>query len=108
MAGEQAERELKETEGSMKLTVHYTTQLKAELGMEAEVIEMPDGSCFSDILKSLLAKHEAAFKKLVVDDQGRLLPSILPCVDDQQVAADEDPELRPGGSVTFLSAISGG
>ena len=92
----------------MKLRIHYTTQLKAELGTDSEEIEAPDGSRFADVLRILAKKHMATFRLLVIDANGQLLPSILLCVDDEQISPDDNPVLSSGDSVTFLSAISGG
>lgn len=92
----------------MKVHVHYTTQLKAELGIAAEEIEI-EGPCqCADLLKRLIDRHPAEFQRLVVDESGQLLPSILLCVNDQQVSPRLETTLDDGASVTFLSAISGG
>ena len=92
----------------MKLKIHYTTQLKADLGMDSEEVEVPDGSRFSDIVAELSKRHAAAFRRLVVDENGDLLPSILPCVDDEQISPDDNPMMTDGGSVTSfrLSAVA--
>ena len=92
----------------MKLTIHYTTQLKAELGIDSEELVLPDGSRFADVVSALAERHVLAFQRLVIDDRGRLLPSILPCVGDEQILSGENPDLSDGDDVTFLSAISGG
>jgi hypothetical protein len=76
--------------------------------MESEQIEVPVGTRFSELLGLLAGRHEAVFHRLVVDNNGRLLPSILPCVDDEQISLEDNPVLTSGSSVTFLSAISGG
>ncbi len=92
----------------MKIHVHYTTQLKAELGIEGEDVEVSGRCQFADLLRCLIEKHPAEFRRLVVDETGKLLPSILLCVDDQQVSPRDETTLDDGASVTFLSAISGG
>ena len=45
---------------------------------------------------------------LVLLADGRLLPSIIVCIDDRQLSADQDIPLRDGNQVMLLSAISGG
>ncbi len=92
----------------MKIHVHYTTQLKAELGIEAEEIEIAGPCQFADLLQRLIDRHPVEFQRLVVDESGKLLPSILLCIDDQQVSPRLETTLDDGASVTFLSAISGG
>ncbi len=93
---------------TMKLQIHYTTQVKAALGIDHEEIELPDGARLNDIISILTEKYPEPFGRFVVDPMGKLLPSILPCVDDAQVLPSDNPQLTDGASVTFLSAISGG
>ena len=92
----------------MKINVHYTTQLKAELGIEREEIDIAGPCQFADLLQRLIDQHPAEFQRLVVDESGKLLPSILLCVDEQHVSPSPEMTLDDGASVTFLSAISGG
>jgi molybdopterin converting factor small subunit len=92
----------------IKIHVHYTTQLKAELGIEGEELEIAPPCQFTDLLQRLIVRHPAEFQRLVVDESGKLLPSILLCVDDQQISPCPETTLEDGASVMFLSAISGG
>lgn len=92
----------------IKIHVHYTTQLKAELGIEGEEVEMAAPCRFADLLQCLTDKHPVEFPRLVVDERGKLMPSILLCVDDQQISPCPETTLEDGASVMFLSAISGG
>jgi molybdopterin converting factor small subunit len=92
----------------MIVTVAYTAQLKAALDTAAEDIEIEPPVKVRDVLDVLRTRHAAAFESLVVDDQGRLLPSILLCLGDEQVAVDHPDELSDGDTLTLLTAISGG
>ena len=91
----------------MEITVHYTTQLKAAVGVGSEQFDVADDCRLSDLVTALSERHPEPFSQLVVDDSGQLLPSILVAVGDNQVAHGDDPQLT-GDAVTFLSAISGG
>lgn len=92
----------------MQVTVHYTTQLKAALGKAQESIDLPPNSRVPDLLQHLDQRNTDSFRQLVLTPAGELLPSILVCVNDQQVdPACQDP-LPDGATVTLLSAISGG
>jgi hypothetical protein len=62
----------------------------------------------SELLRSLAVRHPGPFGQLVLTPEGELLPSILLCVNDQQVDPASDDPLPDGATVTFLSAISGG
>lgn len=92
----------------MQVTVHYTTQLKAALGKAQESIDLPPDSSLPDLLQRLEQRHADAFRQFVRTPAGTLLPSILVCVNDQQVDPASAEPLPDGAAVTLLSAISGG
>jgi molybdopterin converting factor small subunit len=92
----------------MKVRVSYTTQLKAALGFGSEMVELPPSATLPQLLARLSETHGATFRDLVLENEGRLLPSILLCVGDQQVDIDTVSALKDGDEVTILSAISGG
>ena len=92
----------------MKITVVYTTQLKDQLGMASESLDVTPPCSIVEVVSQLARRHRDVFRKLVVDASDRPLPSIVLCVGDQQVEFDESVELHDGETVTFLSAISGG
>ena len=92
----------------MLVKVQYTTQLKAAIGQSEEPIELANDATLSDLIQQLVVKHAETFSRLVLDSNGNLLPSILLCVDDEQVSGDLSTALADGSVVTFLSAISGG
>ena len=92
----------------MEILVQYTTQLKAELRIDSEQIDVPDGSRFSDVLECLAGKYPTTFQQLVIGDDGRLLPSILPCVDDEQISPDDDPILKADIAVLDVQCLQGG
>ena len=92
----------------MIVKVQYTTQLKAAIGQAEESVDLSEDSTLADLLQTLAVRHEQPFHQLVLNNSGQLLPSILLCVDDQQVDLSEKCPLADGAVVTFLSAISGG
>jgi len=92
----------------MQVSVVYTTQVKAALDLPGETIEVAAGSTASDLLKQLVEKHGSKFGELVFTSEGKLLPSLLMCVGDEQLASPADYPLQEGDALTLLSAISGG
>ena len=93
----------------MNITAVYTTQLKASLGVASESLEVDDDDATVGTLITVLAdRHGDDFTRYALDAQGSLLPSIILCIGDEQVASGSDAALTDGDSVTFLSAISGG
>ena len=92
----------------MKITIHYTTQLKAALGNASEVLDVDRRATVVDVVSLLCDRHGDVLNGLLYDDEGQLLPSVLVCVGDEQVPIDDPAELQDGACVTLLSAISGG
>ncbi|MCA9214722.1 MAG: MoaD/ThiS family protein [Planctomycetales bacterium] len=92
----------------MLIKVQYTTQLKAAIGVAEESFDIAIGGTVADILQAVADKHGDAFRQFAVDSHGALLPSILLCVDDEQVSDGDGRTLAEGSVVTLLSAISGG
>ncbi len=73
----------------MQITVIYTTQLKSELGLGQETIDVPAPCSVSQLVEQLAAKHHLAFSRLAVDSDGKLLPSIMLCLNDKQIVVGE-------------------
>ena len=89
----------------MQVTIAFTTQLKAALGRTEETVELPEGKTVIDAVTDLADRYPEQFAQFVLSD-GKLLPSILLSVNDQQV--DADAKVKDGDTITLLSAISGG
>ena len=92
----------------MKVRVLYTTQLKMALGLAGEDVILHDGGTLAQLVEQLSQRHGARFRNLMVDGQGKLLPSILLCLGDEQAIDGTSLRLSDGDEVTILSAISGG
>ena len=92
----------------MKLTIVYTTQIKAALGVGSQQVDLPPPKSTGELLAILAEQLGPDFRRLTLDAAGRPLPSVLVCVGDEQVPAGAPLTLRDGDVVTLLSAISGG
>ncbi|MCE9557133.1 MAG: MoaD/ThiS family protein [Planctomycetes bacterium] len=92
----------------MRLTIVYTTQLKAALGTGTESVDIAQPKTTADLLIALAEKHGEEFRRLALDSAGRPLPSLLICVGDEQIAPAAPLSLKDGDTITILSAISGG
>ena len=90
----------------MEVVVTFTTQLKAALGQPSATLTLDEDASVMSALSSLAGRYPTEFSGLVLSSQGQLLPSILLCVNDQQVAPSA--LLHDGDTLTLLSAISGG
>ncbi len=92
----------------MRVTIIYTTQLRAALGLASESVELPTGASIAVLLDFLAGRHGEAFRTLVLGSDGQILPSILLAVNDQQILDPANQPLASGDEVMILSAISGG
>lgn len=92
----------------MIITVEYMAQIKQAAGLASEQVEL-DGPCqVSDLIARLVQRHGESFQRLLLDPNGRLQPSILLFVGDEQLWQEDQRELRDGDVITFLSPIGGG
>ena len=92
----------------MRISVQYTTQLKAALGIGQEEVSTETNTTLPQLFAQLASSHGSPFIDHVMDDTGQLRPAIIVCVDDRQVELSDDVALHDGATVTLLSAISGG
>lgn len=93
----------------MKITVQFTTQLKAALGMAETTIDLPPNANVQAMISCLDKEHSPTFRQFALDQNGRFLPSLIICINDQQCSGDvlQQP-LTDGDQVALVSAISGG
>ena len=92
----------------MKVAVRYMAQLRHAAGVAGEEVEL-EGPCRAHELVARLARgHGAPLRELLLDGQGRVQPTILVFVGDEQVRAGQDVTLRAGDVVTLLSPVAGG
>ncbi len=96
---------ISQTGRRMEVTVTFTTQLKAALGVNEKVVTLNEGATVQGAIDALAAEHPEQFGALVLSG-GKLLPSILLSVNDAQVSIDSG--VSDGDTITLLSAISGG
>ena len=92
----------------MKITIRYLAQLKLAAGVGSETVEMAAPSSIRDLLVLVTRQRGEALRKMLLDSEGRVHPTILVFVGDEQVDADLRAELNEGAMVTLLSPIAGG
>ena len=94
--------------GTMKVNVHYTTQIKAAIDLAIEEVSLAEGATLADLVDQLIRQHGQPLRQLLLTEQDTLLPSIMLCVGDEQVDFGRLEPLCDGDQITLLSAISGG
>jgi molybdopterin converting factor small subunit len=91
----------------MPITFHYYAQVRQAADVEAEPVDRADAASLGAALAALAGRHGPEFRALVLDDAGRIRPSLLVLVNGQP-ARDPGRALADGDEVTLLSAIAGG
>ncbi len=92
----------------MQVTFKYMAQLKQAAGVEEETIETEATASLVSLANRLADRHDDSFRRIVLDASGKLQPSILFFVGDQQVQAQEPYEFRDGDVITVMSPMAGG
>lgn len=93
----------------MTLRVEYRAQLRAAVGRTEEEVELPAGSCLSELLAQLAARHRAAEAHLVTAE-GQVRPSLLVVVNESAVSTRDAATtvLQDGDVILLLPPIAGG
>jgi MoaD family protein len=92
----------------MKVAVRYQAQLRQTTGCTSEVIVL-DGPCsLQQLMRQLADRHGERLRGMLLDADGRLQPSILLFVNEEQVRWDTPRQLQDGDEVTILSPMAGG
>lgn len=92
----------------MQVTVEYTAQARRAVGVSREQVELPQAATLRDLVAEVTRRHGEPLEKILYDAEGRLQPSILLFVRDEQARWDSPRTLGEQDVVTILSPISGG
>jgi molybdopterin converting factor small subunit len=92
----------------MRAVFHYHAQVRQAAGAESEPVELAGAPSLEEAMAALAARHGEDFRALVLDDAGRIRPSLLVLVNGQPAARGATRPLADGDVVTLLSAMAGG
>ncbi|MDA1180664.1 MAG: MoaD/ThiS family protein [Planctomycetota bacterium] len=92
----------------MDIVVHFSAQLKQELGISTARVALRETASTTDLVERLAEQYGKQFESFALDHDGRLLPSILLCINGTQVERNQSHALSASDEVHFVSAISGG
>ena len=92
----------------MHVTLHYETQLKRAVGTAAETIDVAEGCDAAEVVRAAAERHEEPVRTMLLADDGKLRPSVLVFVGDQQINRQTCVPLADGATVTVMLPISGG
>lgn len=91
-----------------RVVVQFAAQIRHATGLEQDEYELAAESSVAELVASIAARHGTAVQQVLVDEQGKLHPSVLVFVGNQQVTVDSPLVAEENLTVTFLSPISGG
>jgi molybdopterin converting factor small subunit len=92
----------------MKVSVRYLAQLKQAAGVGAETVEVGSPCTPRECVGRLAEQHGGELRRLLLGGDGRLNPTVLVFVGDEQVMPDERVLLNDGDVVTVLLPVAGG
>ena len=92
----------------MKITIEYNGQLRHLAQKESDVIEMAEGTTIPEVITQAASAYDQAFRIILFDSQGALLPSALVLMRDEPVNREQWPTLSDGDVLTLLPPIAGG
>jgi molybdopterin converting factor small subunit len=92
----------------VQIAVHYLAQVKQAAGIASEQVEVASPCAVQDLVARLAERHGPPLRHLLLGADGRLQPTILLFVGDEQVGPDDRLELKDRDVVTLLSPVAGG
>ena len=92
----------------MRVRVEYSAQIKSAAGCHREELEVAAGTTAEQLIARLAERHGEPLRGFLFDDSGRLRPTVLVFVGDEQVVWGDARPLTDGVEVGLLSAIAGG
>lgn len=90
----------------MRIAVEYLAQIKRAAGVVRETTHLPDHATLENLLISLAATRDEAFRELLLDRTGRPHRSLLFFVDGASVGPSHT--LKDGDLVSVLAPMAGG
>ncbi len=93
----------------MEIKVQYTGQLAGITGAGEEILDLPEGTSLSALVKLLCDRHGAQYSDLLVNVDGDLRPSTMVIFDgEQSVGNHSTTELDEVKTVMLMTPIAGG
>jgi len=92
----------------MNITIEYHGQLRHVAQMDSESRNVDQGVSIPELVAILAEVHDEAFRAIVLDETGALLPSTLILKGNELADRDNWPPLNDGDVISLLPAIAGG
>ena len=92
----------------MKIRIRYCGQLKQAAGCASEEVDAGGELSAQELITNLAASHGEPLTGYILDEGGRLRPTVLVFVNEEQLDWEVARELGDGDELVFMSAIAGG
>ncbi len=92
----------------MNVSIRYMAQLKHAAGVAREQATLDAACSPHELVTRRAACHGEALHRLLLDGAGRLHPTILLFVGDEQATPAAGYLLKDGDQITVLAPIAGG
>ena len=92
----------------MKVTINYTGQLKAVIGVGLEDLEVDTACPLSRLIQEIASQHGDTVKQILLDTDGAVHQALMRVVNDVQSRPGEEVTLQDGDTITLIPPISGG
>ena len=93
---------------TVKVKVEYSAQLKKAIGHDREEVEIAAGATAQDVLREIADREGGDVRRFLIREDGRLSPTVLLCVNDEQVLWSTPRTLAKGDLVSLTTPIAGG
>ena len=91
------------------MTIIYTGQLAATVGISEETIDLAVGTTLGPLIDQLVSKHGDAFANLLRNDEGDLRSTLLVILDGTQATGDRTSlSLDNVTELMLMTPIAGG
>ena len=92
----------------MNIRIEYLGQLRHLAQVDSESRNVDEGVSIPELVAMLAAGHDEAFRAIVLDDSGAILPSTLILKGSELADRNDWPALSDGDVITLMPAIAGG
>lgn len=92
----------------MNITIEYHGQLRHLAQVDSESRNVDQGMSIPELVALVAASYDDAFRAVVLDDSGALLPSTLILRGDEPADRSNWPALCDGDVIALLPAMAGG
>ena len=92
----------------MKVTIRFFGQIRQAAGRAAEILELESPITPKDLVERLAQESGDPLRSHLLGADGKLRPSLVLVVGDEQIDVGAAAPLRDGDELTILPPIAGG